>query len=426
MLRAELARPGTRALPDGFPRPRLPPALRETIAAAADLADPSALADFYCERMPRMLVDQLFRGHDAGGALLWMPIDGERAPRLRAGMRGMAQALAAEGLRAGTSRDPLDCRPCAARLASETMLGSGLPMVGAYPAERDALALELDAGADAHERLDLRLSGNLAHEICHGPRRECAKPPGPWLLLEAAALHLGATAFSRHVHPEVAGESIPGVAPFVLLGGALARIFGRRALWSLSAGAAIESAFGARAGRALAVAGWQEWLRRPEPPFARDASRAVSWIKLADAARGGSPIAALIDRAACLDPLAAARDLPDLLDAAAEVPWTELPWWAEGVAPGDVELARSGVRAMFQVDVIAATFQTHPHRPSRLYLDADACLLTRDRASHGVGPGEPPRWVVPPPLCRRLAASGAARLSARSGRELLARVLEEA
>ncbi len=59
MLRAELARPGTRALPDGFPRPRLPPALRETIAAAADLADPSALADFYCERMPRMLVDQL-------------------------------------------------------------------------------------------------------------------------------------------------------------------------------------------------------------------------------------------------------------------------------------------------------------------------------------------------------------------------------
>jgi hypothetical protein len=425
-LRAELARPGTRALPDGFPRPRLPPAMRETIAAAADLADPSALADFYCERMPRMLIDQLVRGSDAAGALLWMPIDGERAPRLRAGLRGIGEALAAEGLRADTWRDPLAGQPCAARLASETLLGSGLPMVGAYPAERDALALELEAGADAHERLDLRLSGNLVHEICHGPRRECAGPPGPWLLLEAAALHLGATAFPRHVHPEVAGESIPGVAPFVLMGGALARIFGRRALWSLNGGTGIESAFGARAGRALTVAGWQEWLRRPEPPFARDASRAVGWIKLADAARGESPIAALIDRAACLDPLAAARDLPDLLDAAAEVPWTELPWWAQGVGPGDVELARSGVRAMFQVDVIAGTFQTHPHRPSRLHLDAEACLLTRDRASHGVGPGEPPQWVVPPPLCRRLAGSGTARLSVRSGRELLARILEVA
>jgi len=49
--------------------------------------------------MPRMLVDQLLRGADAAGALLWMPIEAERAPRLRAGLRGIGEALAAEGLR---------------------------------------------------------------------------------------------------------------------------------------------------------------------------------------------------------------------------------------------------------------------------------------------------------------------------------------
>ena len=425
-LRAELARPGTRPLPEGFPSPRLPPPLRETIAAASVLADASAVADFYCERMPRMLVDQLLRGDDAARDLLWRPIDGERTPRLRAGLSGMCAGLAAEGLRAPGQRDPLVSQPSAATLASGTLLGSGLPMVGAYPAEREALARELEAGGEAHERLDLRLSGNLVHEVCHGPKRECAEAPGPWILLEAAALHLGATAFPRHVHPEVAGESIPGVAPFVLMGAALARLFSRRALWSLTGGIGIESVFTVRIGRALAVAGWQEWLRRPEPPFARDAARAVDWIKLADAARGDSPLSALIDRAACLDPLAGARDLPDLLDAAAGLTWAELPWWSEEVAPADLDLARSAIRAMFQVDVLAGTFQTHPHTPSRLYLDAGACLLTRDRAPGGVGPGEPPRWVVPPPLCRRLARSGAGRLSARSGREMLACVLEVA
>jgi len=331
----------------------------------------------------------------------------------------MFDALQSEGLPAWTLREPLAGHPCAAGIASRTLLGSGLPMVGAYPAELHALARDREGpDCDPHELLDLRLSGNLVHEVCHGRRRDCSGAPGPWIVLEAAALHLGATAFPRHVHPEVAGESIPGTAPFVLLGAALARLFGRRALWSLCAGEDVESAFGARTGRALAVAGWQEWLRRPEPPFARDAARAADWIKLADGARGASPLAPLLDRAARLDPLGGARELPDLLDAAARTAWPELPWWSEEIAPLDVDLLRSGVRAMFQVDVLARTFQTRPHAPQRLELDAEACLLTRERATEGVGPGEPPCWVAPPPLCRRLGASR--RRSARSADEMLA------
>ena len=116
-------------------------------------------------------------------------------------------------------------------MASRTRLGSGLPLVGAYPAEREAIGRDLASGADAHAVFDLRLSGNLAHEICHGPLRAGDGPAAPWLIIESAALHLGSIAFRRHVFPEVAGEAIPGVAPFVLVGEALARLFGRRALW---------------------------------------------------------------------------------------------------------------------------------------------------------------------------------------------------
>jgi hypothetical protein len=424
-LRAELAAPGTRPLPDGFPRPRLPAVLRQSIVAASELADPGQLADFYCERMPRMLVDQILRGDDKGSRLLWMEIDPGRTPRLTAALRGIASSLHAEGLPPLPGlRDLLERRTCAARLAAGTLLGSGLPLVNAYPAHREAFAQELEAGADPQELLDWRLSGNLAHEICHGPRRD--RRPAPWLVLEAAAIHLGATAFPRHVVPRIAGEAVPGLALFAVVGEALARLFGRKALWRLCLGESIEDALGDRPGRILTAAGWQEWMLKPEPPFARDASRFVPWVKLADATRGPSPMAPLIDRAASLDPARSARELPDLLQAAEAVPWPELPWWHEDPTGADAHMARAAVAGMFSVDVLEGTFQTHPHRPGRLHLDAEDCLLWRDRDPRGVGAGEPARWIVPPPLCRRLRERGWRRSSidGPAHEELLDAILE--
>ena len=426
-LCAELAVSGTRPIPDGFPRPQLPAALRDSIVAAAALADPSALADFYCERMPRMLVEQVLRGDDPGRRLLWTEIDPERTWRLRVALGSLADALAAEEVRAPALPDARDLhRTCAARLAAGTLLGSGLPLIGAYPAEREVIARDLARGEDPQEVLDLRLSGNLVHEICHGPRRAPAGPPAPWMLLEAAAIHLGATAFSRHVFPRIPGEAVPGVALFVLVGEAMARLFGRSPLWRLASGESIGSAFGENAGRVLTAAGWQDFLRRPEPPFARDASQFAAWVKLADATRGTSPLAPLIARAASLPPLRAARELPDLLLAADAVPWTELPWWREEPTDADVRMARSAVAATFCIDVLEPTFQTHPHRPARLDLDVEGCLLSRDRDSRGVGVGEPARWIVPPPLCRRLRERGWGRcpVEGSAHAELLSSILE--
>ena len=424
-LRAALLLPGTRPLPDGFPRPALPAALRDSIVAAAALADPAPLADFYCERMPRTLVEQILRGDDGAGRLLWMEIDPRRTPRLCEALRGIAGLRAAEGLPPGPP-GLLEPGTCAARLAGGTLLGSGLPLVNADPAHREALERDLESGLDLHEVLDLRLSGNLAHEICHGPRRPLAGGPAPWLVLEAAAIHLGFVAFPRHVFPEVPGEAVPGLALFVLAGEALARLFGRSALWRLSFGDSIDEAFGLRAGRALSAAGWQDWIRRPEPPFARDASRFAGWVKLADAARGPSPLAPMLDRAAGADPLRSALDLPDLLSRAEDIPWPELPWWREEPAAADERMARSAMAAMFHIDVLEGTFRTLPHRPARLHLDAEACLLSRDRDPRGVGPGEPARFIVPPPLCRRLCERGIRRLSIEGSAhaELLHTLLE--
>lgn len=424
-IRRALDRARPRTLPEDFPRPRLPAPLLESIRAAAKLADPAPLAEFYCERMPRMLVEQLLGEDGPAQDLLWMPLDASRLPRLATAVRALTEALA----RPGTIPDLAASPSCAARFAAATLLGSGLPMVGAYPAERALLAEELTAGADRHERFDLRLSGNLVHEMCHGARRErFAAAPAPWLVVEAAAAHLGAAVFSRHVHPEVPGEAVPGIAPFAMVGEAFARIFAAHPLWSLRTGETIEAAFGERAGRVLAVAGWQDWLRRSEPPFARDATRGLAWVKLADSLGGVSPLSPLLESAASPDGWQRAGDIPDLLDAAAAVPWRELPWWREEPAAADETMARHAVRAMFQVDVLAPTFQTHPYRPARLHLDAETCSLTRERAEQGVGPGEPPEWIVPPPLCRRLVQGGVRHLAV-SGSEsaaLLARLLEDA
>ncbi len=425
-LEAALSSSDAQPVPAGLPRPRLPPALRESIVLAATLRDPAPLADFYCERMPRMLVEQVFCGDDPARRLLWMELDAERTPRFSAALRGVAEVLEGAGLDEATASVP---RPgaCVARLAAATLLGSGLPLLGAYPAEREVIARDLAAGTDPHAVVDLRLSGNLVHEICHGPRRDSAEPPPPWMLLESAAIHLGVAAFPRHVFPEVAAEAVPGVAPFVLVGEALALLFGRAALWRLAWGESAERTLGAVAARVLTVAGWQEWMRRGEPPFARDASDGLAWVKLADATRGPSPLSREIARAVAMEPMRAVREMPDLLRLADAIAWPELPWWREAPGPADLAMARSAVRAMFHVDLLDGSFQTHPLLPARLHLDVEACLVTRDRDARGVGPGEPPFWIVPPPLCRRLRESGCSRMTVAGtdAHKMLAQMLED-
>jgi hypothetical protein len=418
----ERARPEALPLPEGWPALQLPPALRESLVAAAELAGgrcPESAAAYYCERMPRALFEQLYRRGEPAHALLWRPLDLSELPRLRAALDGLYLSLRAceldpqALLGAATPGDLLAARGTVAALHAHALFGSGLPMVGAWPAERDLLAQELAAGRDPDALIDLRLSGNLVHELCHGPPREprAPGPPPPWLVLEAAALELGASAFPRHVYPDEPGEAVPGVSLFTLVGQGLRRLFGARALFSLLVEPRpLALAFAPRAA-ALEVAEWQRWLRSPEPPFARDALRALDFLKLAALCEASAAPLPALEQAAASPPLEAARSAPDVLDLAARVPWSETPWWGAVAGPRDLAMVPVGVRALFQVNVAAPTYQTHPAAApgGRLLLDVEACALRAAPRAAGVF-GEPARWIFPPPLARSLWERGARRV----------------
>ncbi|MFN2549088.1 MAG: hypothetical protein ABR567_16830 [Myxococcales bacterium] len=386
-VRSELERPGTR--PPPFPL-ALPPSIRETMIAAGA---GETVAAYYCEQMPRMLVDQMLRGEDRARRLLWRPLDISRLPRLSAALEGLFRAVDGRKLTGfSTPAELVAARPTAAALAAPTLLGSGLPLVGAWPAER---ALINEDPLDDDAVFDLRLSGGLMHELCHGLSRPLDRPPPPWMLLEAAALLLGSLAFPRHVFPEAPGEAVPGVSLFVLLGQCLARLFGKNNVFLfLTDGASVRDAFGPTAARALEQAASDEWSRRQEVPFARDALAAPAWVKVADAARAGRVIGLTDD-----------------------VPFADLPWWHEEPTDEDFELARRAVRAVRQVNVLAPTYQTHPCEARVLTLDTRTCILERPRDQRGVF-AEPAFWIVPPPLCRNLRERGVERLHVENAEEI--------
>jgi len=376
-----------------WPSLRLPPSLRESLVAAAQRdACPDAVVAHYCERMPALLVEQL-RPDDAPRGLLRRPLVLERLPRLAAALDGLFAALAGAGVDAhalvgaSSAAALVAARPTAAALYAHTLFGSGLPLLGAYPADRDALAAEL-ATRDADDVLDLRLSSHLVHELCHGPSRECDGPPAPWLVAEAAATHLGAAARAQHLFPDEPGEALRGVSLFVLVGDVLARRFGRAALWRVALGTPTRELFGARTARALERAAWDDWRARQEAPFARDALGASSWIKRIDAAR---------------------RD-DDADDALADArPWRTLPWWSDAPTDDDRALVPRAVAALFQVNAMAPAFQTVPCERARLELDVEECVLRAEPRADGVF-AEPASWLFPPPLARALAERGAARV----------------
>lgn len=399
--------------PGEWPALEVPPALHGSIVEAARLEGslPAPLVDFYADRAPRQLVDQFFRVGDLR-ELLWEPLELARMPRLSTALDGLVASLSGAGIEPssvlGTALPTTTTS--IAGLYRRTLFGRGLPFLGLLPAEREVVARELSDGAELHELLDRRISGNLVHELCHGPPARWSGPVPPWHLSESAAIHLGSRAFPRHVFPDVAGEAVPGVSLFVLLADGLVRLFGERALWSLLTGVDTRTAFGPLAAGVFDVASWQDWRRHRVPPFARDARDAVSWIKLADACRGVSPLSDVVWRTSAVDALDvdALAALPSLVAEAEQTPWNTLPWWSEEPTEADIALVPRAVDALFQVNRMDPIFATVPSEPpdGLLVLDVGSCLLRALPRRDGVF-AEPARWLIPPPLCRRLHERGA-------------------
>lgn len=422
---------------------QLPPALRESIVVAGLLDGqlPEVVTEYYTARLPAERVEQLDERHPAAGlALLRRRLELPRLPRLREALDGVHGALRDAGLDPGllfglTESTPealVSARPTLAALYAPTLFASGVPMLGAYRHQVAMLTEELETGCDADALLDLRLSGHIVHELCHGRRYDTAAPPPPWMVVESAVVELCRVAREAHVVPSEPGEAVAGVGLFALLGGGLARRFGRRALWRvLLEPHAFASELGPRAAAVLAVAGWQDWMRRRTPPFARDALEAVAWVKLADAclAAPGDVDARIsaIDRATELDPVVAARELPDLLHAVSAVPWSELPWWSEIADERDDALVETGVQSLFTVHRFTRTFETVPDElpDGQVVIDVESCELRATARTAGVFV-EPARALFPPPLARRLHARGARRIVAEGVTRASARKLASA
>jgi hypothetical protein len=374
--------------PDGWPPFALPGSLLTTLVQAAEKnACPEVAIDYYTRNMPSLLVEQQ-RPDDRARQLLWSPIG--QAPRLREALTGMFRVLDEEQIDAtaftgaASAGELLRLRPTVAALYAHSLFGTGLPLLGAYPGERAAYDADLDGDWDAV--IDLRLSGNLVHELCHGPSLAHREHPLPWMIAEAAAITLGVAARAAHVFPEVSGEAVPGVSLFVCVGSALARRWGRGGLFRLLAGAPLAEVAGERAAVVLEACAWQDWLARRQPPFVVHALSALEWIKLAE--------------------LAPPPD-GDLLKLAAATPWSSLPWWREEVF--SVEEVEEMLAALCQVHVAQPAFRTNPGEPGRLFIDVANCRISTEKRAESVF-AEPAFWLVPPPMARRLWERGARRV----------------
>ena len=427
-------REGTSRAQPGWMRPGLPFAIASSMRIAADLcgAKPAALADHYLDRMPRDLVNQRLRGEDPARALLWRPLDKARLPGFCAAIDGACALLREHRieprkiLRGQSSAELLQGNPCALELVSESLLASGLPLLGAGDHERVELARALEnPNRDPDAVLDLHLGQHLAHELLHGIAQRSSGDDWhandllgpPWLVREAAALWLQARAHPRHVFPEIAGEAVPGVSLFVLAGEGLATALGADLLlsalseperWSAQNGPSLAGLF--------AVSEWQEWLQRKSAPFAQDALRAESWSKLAAAAKSLvsrtdpelEPLRNLSAQIDLLGLIPAARQLPSVLDAADQIPWRATNAWQANDSSEDDRRAQIAVRALFQENAIAPIFVTRPAelRDGKMWLDVEDCRLRASPRPRGVF-GEPARWTFPPALCRRMQTRGA-------------------
>ncbi len=392
--------------------------LREARRLTGDEALHARLDAWYRGQQPALRRQQLETDAWPAAALLHRPLTPARAPRLCAALDALAATLSAHGLSpqhhlgAPDAAALLAARPTLAALYAPSCFGPGVPMLGAGLTEQTRLAQALAAGADPDALIDLQLAPTLVHELCHGPAGATQGPPAPWMVVEAAAALLGWRADPRHLLPQVPDEALPAAAPFLLLGQELADRFGEGPLLALLSSprpfAAWEALAGPVAARALALAEWQDWLTRGEPPLYPDGLRVPAWSKLLDAASAPSPLTPLLAQAAdAWERGAPLPALPILLDAAAATPWAALPAWSR--APSDRHGRRvdSALAALMQVHRWDGAFTTAPADPpdGLVHLDVSTARLHVARRPDGVW-NEPAAAPFPPPLARRLADRG--------------------
>jgi SAM-dependent methyltransferase len=348
--------------------PSLPPVVRETLVAIAEREGelPEAALRYYGEEQPRARREQARRC----ARILDTPLSLATMPRLAEGLREVFALLGDDSVTLtghATVTSLIAARPTVGALQAAALFGQSAPVLGVYEELRD-------------DELDLRLSGFLVHEVCHGLARESREPPAPWTLIEAAALHLGYTARRAHFFPEVAGEALPAVAGFLLVGELFARRVSRRALWGLSLGESLADAIGAAPAARLIEEGLSVWRESRSTPFVLHALDALDWARRIEAAIHDLPLG----------------------------PWGSLPWSDEAVSDADLAWIDTGVAALAGWHRGVPRLEVVPAEIGEVTVDVEASTFARRQRDDGVF-GEPATWLLPPNVARVLAARGVRR-----------------
>lgn len=162
-------------------------------------------------------------------------------------------------------------------LYPHTCFGRSLPMLLLYGARPALIAAQ--AGADPAPVWDRWLAGAWLHELGHMGRRRDALFP---YLDEAIAGYLGLRLLPDAVlAPPARPSPLAGWMPFVLVGQALARLWGEDALLRAQAGVVSwEATLGAEVCAALERRWWQEHRALLQISLHPDTARPARWMRL--------------------------------------------------------------------------------------------------------------------------------------------------
>lgn len=378
------------------------------------------MVDHHGEAVPRAWAERFHGAPPSVLDVLRADLRQLSLPRLRGALTALFDGLERHGI------DPegvwgvdsptalLDLCPRIVDLHPGTFFGATMPMIALGPNSVAELARCLDAGVPPEVVLDVRLAGQVMHELSHGPNRGWSGGPGSYLLAEASGTIVSLGCRAAHVLAETPGEAVVGLRNALVLGHALVDELGEAAVWRLAMCATSPTdELGAVAGHALVAMDWQEWLPRDSPSFVPDNRRALDAAKLLWIARHEPERIPALAVLGALDAVGPADviGLSNLLDAARDLPWPSLGAWAAPVEARHLLGVDLAVRSMFQVERLQPDLQVCPADPPRgeLVLDvADCRLSSAPRLDHAYG--EAASWCLAPPLCRELYRRGLRRL----------------
>jgi len=266
--------------------------------------------------------------------------------------------------------------------------GRFMPLQDTGPSEIDAVARRLEAGESVESVIDGTFAAPLFHDLTHGMRTRI--PIFPPHIDECCAVYFGVRAAPDLMLSTAAtANALQSTSWYFQLGQVLARTVGADALIRAYVGTVAWSAvLRPELLRALSHLAWEDYAADRESSFLSRAYAPDAYAKLFYLSAAGRTIAA--SSAASLDAL----------------PWADVPAGEEQSLDGGA--LRDGIRAMcvahFRDGDCVHVGSRVPRAP--VTIDLETLRIRTEPTPGGCDPAPEPAYLFPPPIARRLRASG--------------------